>query len=274
MPTSTALLVVSCDKYRDLWVPFFTLLFRYWPDCPYPVFLGSNDETFPDRRVVPLAIGADVDWSSNLSRMLDQIPLDGILLLQEDFLIDRPVETERIRGLIGYAAEKGAACLRLMPIPGPDKPRADHPEVGEILKGAEYRVSLQAAWWRKESLAAMLVAGESPWQFEVLGSRRSNSLAAPFLSLRAGVDYPLDYYTTAVFRGYWEPEAVALCRREHIPVDLRARSVMPFGMRLERTLRTWGIPNRAARLLARPFRARTNTRIAGMPPDFSGSIRK
>ncbi|MGB7537543.1 MAG: hypothetical protein WBM17_03310 [Anaerolineales bacterium] len=274
MAIETALLVVSCDRYRDLWVPFFTLLFRYWPDCPYPVFLGSNNETFPDRRVIPLAVGTDIDWSTNLRRMLDGIPVDGILLLQEDFLIDRPVETERIRGLIGYAAAKDAACLRLMPIPGPDQPCADHPEIGEIRKGAAYRVSLQAAWWRKESLAAVLAAGESPWQFERLGSRRSDDLAAPFLSLREGVDFPLDYYTTAVFRGYWEPEAVALCRREHIPVDLRARAVMPLGMRVERTLRTWGIPDRAARWLALPFRARARALRAGTSPESSGSVRK
>ena len=242
MAIETALLVVSCDRYRDLWVPFFTLLFRYWPDCPYPVFLGSNDETYPDRRVVPLAVGADVDWSTNLKRMLERIPLEGILLLQEDFLIDRRVDTERTRGLIGYAAAKGAACLRLMPIPGPDNPCADHPEIGEIRKGAEYRVSLQAAWWRKENLAAVLAAGESPWQFEVQGSRRSDTLAAPFLSLREGVDFPLDYYTTAVFRGYWEPGAVALCRREHIPVDLRARPVMPFGMRMGTLTPPVGLP--------------------------------
>jgi hypothetical protein len=254
MPTSTALLVVSCDKYRDLWVPFFTLFFRYWPDCPYPVFLGSNDETYPDRRVVPIAIGADVDWSTNLRRILDQIPLDGILLLQEDFLIDRPVDTERIRGLIGYAAEKGAACLRLMPIPGPEKPCADHLEVGEILKGAEYRVSLQAAWWRRENLAAILSAGESPWQFEVQGSRRSDSITEPFLSLREGIEFPLDYYTTAILRGYWEPDAVQLCRRENIPVDLKVRRIMPLAMQWERALRRRGVPDRAARWLATPLR--------------------
>jgi hypothetical protein len=274
MAIETALLVVSCDKYRDLWVPFFTLLFRYWPDCPFPVFLGSNIETYPDRRVIPLAVGADIDWSTNLKRMLNGIPLDGILLLQEDFLIDRFVDTERIRGLIGYAAEKDAACLRLMPIPGPDTPCADQPQIGEIRKGAAYRVSLQAAWWRKESLAAVLAAGESPWQFECLGSRRSDDLAAPFLSLREGVVFPLDYYTTAVFRGYWEPEAVALCRREHIAVDLRARPMMPFGMVMERKLRTWGIPDRAARWLARPFRGQTRARVTGTSPESSGSVRK
>ena len=49
---------------------------------------------------------------------------------------------------------------------------------------------------------------------------------------------------------------------------------MPFGMRMERTLRTWGFPDRAARLLARPFRARTRARIAGTSPESSGPIRK
>jgi hypothetical protein len=256
MHTDTALLVVSCDTYRDLWAPFFTLLFRYWNDCPYPVFLGSNVEVYPDRRVVPLAVGEDRDWSSNLLEMLSTIPLDGILLLQEDFLIDRPVHTDRIRGCIKYALQRKAACLRLMPIPGPDVPCADHPELGEIRIGSEYRVSLQAAWWRKDSLRKILQAGESPWQFESLGSRRSGRLAAPFLSLREGIELPLDYFTTAVFRGYWEPGALDLCRRERIPVDLRVRGIMPPGMRMERALRRRGLPDRLARILARPFRIR------------------
>jgi hypothetical protein len=255
----TALLVVSCDVYRDLWIPFFTLLFRYWVDCPYPVFLGSNMETYPDRRVIPLAVGEDRDWSSNLLQMLDAIPLDGILLLQEDFLIDHPVDTNRIRGLIEYAWRREAACLRLMPIPGPDSPCTDHPELGEIRTGAEYRVSLQAAWWRKESLRSVLRAGESPWQFETLGSRRSDGIPSPFLSLREGIGFPLNYCTTAVFRGYWEVDAVDICRREGVPVDLHARGIMPLGMRMERALRRRGLPDRLARLLARPFRIRERT---------------
>jgi hypothetical protein len=257
MAAATALLIVSCDSYRDLWEPFFTLLFRYWPDCPFPVFLGSNHAVYPDRRVAPLAVGDDRDWSSNLIRMLELLPTGGVLLLQEDFLIDRPVQTERVSQLIGYAAARRAACLRLMPIPGPDDPCADQPELGSIRQGAEYRVSLQSAWWRKESLAGILRAGESPWQFERLGSRRSDELSAPFLCLRTGVDYPLDYYTTAVFRGYWEKGAVDLCRRERIPVDLRRRPIMPLRMRAERSLRRAGVPDRLARLLALPFGLRT-----------------
>jgi hypothetical protein len=261
MQNATAVLVVSCDSYRDVWGPFFTLFFRYWDDCPYPVFLGSNFETYPDKRVLPLAIGEDRDWSSNLRGMLARIPLEGILLLQEDFLFDRPVDTKRIEQYLATAWKSGAACLRLMPIPGPDIPCTVHPDFGGIRKGAEYRVSLQAAWWRKEHLAAVALPGESPWQFEVLGSRRSDALDAPFLSLRENVPYPLDYFTTAVVRGFWEPAALELCRKEKVPVDLRVRPVLPVDMRLERALRRW-LPDGAARLAAAPFR---KIRTAGKP---------
>jgi hypothetical protein len=260
MAIKTALLVVSCDAYRDVWGPFFSLLFRYWPDCPFPVFLGSNHATYPDRRVTTLAVGEDRDWSSNLLKMLELIPAGGVLLLQEDFLIDRPVQTERMTQLIGYADAKQAACLRLMPIPGPDTFCADNIEVGAINKGTAYRVSLQAAWWRKENLAAIAHAGESPWQFENLGSRRSDELSASFLSLREGIECPLDYFTTAVFRGFWESGALELCRRENIPVDLKRRPVMPLRMRMERSLRRKGVPDRLARILTLPLRFRADAR--------------
>jgi hypothetical protein len=265
MPHSTAVLVVSCDSYRDVWGPFFALFFRYWDDCPYPVFLGSNVEEYPDQRVVSLAIGEDRDWSSNLLRMLEAVPADGILLLQEDFLFNRPIRTGRVGRYIEYARFRDAACLRLMPIPGPDLPCADQPDLGEIRKGVDYRVSLQAAWWRKECLASVARGGESPWQFELLGSRRSDSIDAPFLSLREGVDFPLDYFTTAVFRGYWEPGAVKLCRRENVPVDLRARKMLPAGMRWERSLRRRGIPDRLARVLSYPFRGRGDAGKKNLP---------
>jgi hypothetical protein len=260
MSISTALLVVSCDAYRDLWEPFFTLLFRYWTDCPFRIYLGSNHATYPDRRVTTLAVGEDRDWSSNLLKMLESIPADGVLLLQEDFLIDRPVQTKRVSQLIGYAEAQQAACLRLMPIPGPDTLCADNPEVGAISKGTAYRVSLQAAWWRKENLAAIARAGESPWQFEHNGSRRSNDLSPSFLSLREGIEFPLDYFTTAVVRGFWEPGALELCRRENIPVDLKRRPVMPLRMRMERSLRRKGVPDRLARILTLPLRFRADAR--------------
>ena len=36
-----AILIVSCDKYSDLWDPFFKLFFKFWPDCPFNIYLLS-----------------------------------------------------------------------------------------------------------------------------------------------------------------------------------------------------------------------------------------
>ncbi|MGA2819242.1 MAG: hypothetical protein ABSF61_01080 [Anaerolineales bacterium] len=251
---ATAVLVVSCDRYGDIWEPFFSLFSRYWPDCPYPLYLGANFKTFPSERVQPILVGPDRDWSTNLLRMLEELFHSDLLLLQEDFLLSAVVDTPRVQELVSYAKRKGAGCLRLMPIPGPDEPCRDQEDVGKIRKGSAYRVSLQAAWWHKPVLQALLREGETPWQFEVRGSLRSNDLEFPFLSLREGKGYPLNYFTTAVVRGYWEPGAVEFCRREGIEVDLRARPVLPYSMRVERGLVSRGWPRRLAKVVASPLR--------------------
>jgi len=38
----TCVLIASCDAYSDAWAPFFALMKKYWPDCPYPIYLISN----------------------------------------------------------------------------------------------------------------------------------------------------------------------------------------------------------------------------------------
>jgi hypothetical protein len=124
MAAATALLMVSCDSYRDLWEPFFTLLIRYWPDRPFPVFLGSNHATHPDRRVAPLTVGDDPRLIHKPVRMLESISSDRVLF-QEDFLIDRSVQTERVAALIGYAEARQAAYLQLIPIPESGDPCED-----------------------------------------------------------------------------------------------------------------------------------------------------
>ena len=222
-----SVLVVSCDKYRDLWLPFFTLLFRYWPDCPYQVYLCSNTTPYADPRVKTLLIGADTSWSSNLKRCLEQFPAEYFILLQEDFLLTKPVDTRRIRGLVDYLRVRKGACLRLFPSPPPEKLSEDNLEVGEISKGALYRVSLQAAIWEKDALYDLLKEGESPWDLENIGSRRSDLSDRPFFSIVESnrETWPLDYFSTAVVQGKWVREAVAICRHEGIRVDERQRAI-------------------------------------------------
>ncbi|MGD0661898.1 MAG: hypothetical protein ABSD38_27885 [Syntrophorhabdales bacterium] len=223
----TSILVVSCDKYRDLWAPFFTLFFRYWSDCPYQVYLCSNETGCEDERVKTILTGPDLSWSANLKRCLEKLPTAYFILFQEDFLLTKIVDTGRIRALVAYLQRHRAACLRLMPFPPPETMIEDSLMVGEISKGALYRVSLQTAIWEKDVLYGLLREGESPWDLESDGSVRSNAIDKPFLSIcgKNRETWPLDYFGTAVVQGKWVRQAVALCAREGITVDKTKRAI-------------------------------------------------
>ena len=51
-----------------------------------------------------------------------------------------------------------------------------NPKCQEIKKGAPYRLSTQAAFWKKDSLLKLIRNWESGWEFERYGMKRSNYL--------------------------------------------------------------------------------------------------
>jgi hypothetical protein len=178
-----AVLVVSCDRFQDLWHPFFTCFFKYWPDCPFAVYLGSNLARYEHVQVRPILVGKDLDYSSNLLAMIDLIEQEWIITWIEDRALAAKVNTERVAGMIRRAQEQGAGYLKLI---------ANHPfataadasgEFGEIARHTPYRVSVTVALWHKPALLALLRRGESAWELERNGSERSNHLDAKFLSL-------------------------------------------------------------------------------------------
>lgn len=239
--SDTAILVASCDAFQDLWTPFFTLFFRHWPDCPYALFLGTNHGSYNHPRLTNIHVGLDsskASWSVRVRRMLESIPSPYVLLFLEDYLINASVDSERVRGLIRYAREHNAAYLRLFPSPGPDAVCEDNLDVGLIHKGSRYRICTQASWWEKRVLTRLLTEGESVWDFESNGSRRSNDLEQLCLSAtrqrgvagsRMGiVNAPIPYLCTAIVGGKWLRDAVTLCRQEGIEVDTAMRAVEPW----------------------------------------------
>lgn len=231
-----AILVSSFDGCADLWDPFFTLFFRYWPDCPYDIYLIGQNKVYEDDRVHMLHTKPGTDWSSTLQEALQKLSAyDYLLIFLEDYLLQGPTDTARVIEYELAARSSEAITLRLFPIPAPDRRFQNCDDLGEILPGAAYRTSLLPAWWRRESMMELLVTGETPWQFELDGTVRSDALEGLFLSVQHAP--PIDCYLTGVLRGKWVQGAVALCEREGIKIDLSARSIEGTWERRIRMLR-------------------------------------
>lgn len=180
-----AVLVLSCDKYSSLWDVFFDRFFKYWPNCTHPIYLVSNFLQYTkDPRVQTLNIGKDVDWSSNLLLALKEVKQDHILVLIEDAPFDSKVDSEKINDIFSIFIENNMNHLNLK---GSPKPNGNVNEFyGEVLSGTLYRTSLVPCLWKKEMLFKLLQPGETAWDFEIVGSVRSEHYSG-FYSLNNNI---------------------------------------------------------------------------------------
>jgi len=222
--TFAPLLVISCDRYSDLWRPFFTLFFRQWPNCPFPVFLGTNHLVYSDDRVKTITIGEDLSWATGVTSMIDRLESERVVIFLEDFLIQRPVDDAMVRRLYEIACkEERVACIRLSPLPPPsrlpDVAVPGYPELGIVEPGTPYRVSAQPAIWRTDVLRKFLIPGFTAWQFEEIGTQLSEKGSDQFW----GPFRPAVVYDHGVEKGKWKPEGLRICREAGVSVDLNAR---------------------------------------------------
>ncbi len=247
-----AVIVSSCDEYRDAWAPFFYFFGKRWPDCPWPVYLVTNHGLYRDPLVSCLAVGRDRGWADNLGFALDRIGCRHFVYLQEDYFLTRPVQTDVLAEDINFCRHSNAAYLGLWPIPTPDELSfQNHPRIGRLAPGAQMRVSLQAAIWDTAVLRSLMRPGESAWDMEKLGSDRSRDLL--FLRMNSAETTSLDYFYTAIVRGAWERGAVEMCERENIRLNLRFRAVRPES-KWQRFRRKWRVRLERGRQRVRPRR--------------------
>ncbi|MFA5041148.1 MAG: hypothetical protein WC464_05905, partial [Bdellovibrionales bacterium] len=154
------IVVLSCDKYSDLWPVFFELFFRFWPDCPFPVYLFANRQSFADQRVHTVLSGDDPDWSSSVKACLRQINHRYVWLFFDDVMLDRPVQAAKISRLVDFVVDKDPSYLRFRRFPKPDTRKSR--DFGRCEEKSLYRTSVLAIW-KRDVLLDLLREGESAW---------------------------------------------------------------------------------------------------------------
>ena len=216
---SCAILIVSCDSYRDLWGPCITLLQRFWIDCPYKVYLLSNQIAADFKGITPITTGKDISWSDNVLYALDQIPETYVFLYIEDLLLKSPAKSSTITTLIQRLMDEGGNYLRLNPTPAADKPLDD--TIGTISQGTVYRSSVVMSVWKKSTLKDLLIPGENAWEFEEKGTERTDKYSQFYASTTE-----LMPVCNTIIKGVWETNAFHTITSLGISPDLSSRRVM------------------------------------------------
>jgi hypothetical protein len=229
MNQSCAVLVLSCDKYADVWSSFFKCFRENFPATDWPVYLGSNTKECNEPGVVTILSGSDPDWSTSYKRILEQIPQQKIFVILEDFFLSSNVDKHALDVLISFMIEKNANHIRYGANPLPDLP-TNTPMIGESLKGAPYRATV-CGLWDRDYLLRLLLEGETPWNFEILGSYRT-SYSDGFYATTS----PLFEFKNMIEKGKWIPGSVDWANRNGVSLSMEARSILKGGSQIKSLL--------------------------------------
>ncbi len=219
-----ALVVSSCDDFCDTWRPFAYFFAKFWPDCPFAAFLIVNNIAVTSDLLKPIAVGSDRGWASNFRHALGRIPNDYVLYLQDDYFIEQPVGTSQILEDCAWCTEHNvdSLCFSAYPEPQPGfEPVTER--FGRAPRDSDGRTRCQFALWKKSALLEVLREGETAWEMESRGSDRTREMEV--LVYTRPENTPMRYFSSAIVRSLWVPEALAMCDANGIPVRPRVRGL-------------------------------------------------
>ena len=226
------ILVCSCDTYEDTWMPFFKLLKKYWPNCNFPIVLNTETKQFKyeglDIKTYSLYKNSKAAWGKRLIETLKLIDSKYVLFILDDFFLEDYVEDKKVSKCIEWMEkDNNIAVFSFMPTPGQNIDNDKYEGFELRPKDGEYRFNCQAAIWRRERLIEFVRSHESPWDWELLGSIRSQRYNDEFYSLKETAPKVFNYdleHGGAVHRGKWVKEVVLpICEKNDIKIDFSKR---------------------------------------------------
>ncbi len=240
--TSLTVFVSSRDDYEDCWLPFFTLLKKFWPDCKFPIVLNTQmkDFSFEGLDITCTKTGRFKHFGETFHAGLAQVKTDSIMLMMIDYFLTEPVQQEHLEYACKAFTEEKLDGLVLVEMKIIDSFELLRPDIKLITGPGPDRFTFQIGLWKTSSIGKYILKQEDPWMSEKFGSRRwgythdrvgfVNDTIAPFTYLHTGAQH----------KGGWVPAMIPFLDQEGLGLDWSKR-----GMYVER------VPTLAQRLRKR-----------------------
>jgi hypothetical protein len=212
--------ISSCDKYSWLWPSFFHFFNKFWPVCPYKIYLGTETLKFEGKNVTTLDAEEDVPWGKMTKLNLEKIDTKYVLLMLDDFLLEDYVDSELIDNIMNVIIRMKADHVRLNENRVRKKLKVH--EVSNsfvaIKDSKKFIVSLQAAIWDRKFLLSILRDKESPWEFEIHGSERVQNVENIYYLNKTALVY---HFGGIVHQGLMERKYARNLYPEHLLIEKR-----------------------------------------------------
>lgn len=216
---SYKIVVMSCDKNEDLWLPFHLCMEKYWKDHP-PIIYCTETKINPYYETIcsnrPLN-----EWTLRVWDTIKDLDCKFILLTIDDLFIRDYVDNDFIWSLQKYI-EGNVASLNFEF----SFDKEDIPYMNNIMIRNPYgrfKLSCMCQMWRKKYMLKLFNVKNDPWQFE----KNNRHLGYCYLISKNG-DFlnwgkQRDNWKWGVVKGKWTRECKEFFDKENIDIDYSIR---------------------------------------------------
>lgn len=216
------ILVCSCDKDVDLFLPFHHCMEKYWPNHPEIIY---STETLlnPYYKTINLNYGLNM-WTKRIRETLMQLDDSEILIMMDDLFICNKIDEDRLLSLSGLLKNTNIACLNF-------EKQFDNLDIDTNIDGfkcrrhgSNYEVSIMCGLWDKDKLIKVLENDSDPWTVE----KNKDNKGFDFY-INSG-DYIIDwgyrtFKPTGCYRGKWMRRTTEFLIKEGIKIDFSKRGI-------------------------------------------------
>ena len=168
-----SILVISCDSRDDLWLPFFTLPEKYWPNQSQ-TYIIVETKTVPFENIIDINNKIPSTLRSRFKNALKRIDSGYAIVLLDDFFIRKAVDKNIFYNSLEFLKNINQASVFYYLDTGPSFKEQfidnkKHSEYELAIKLAWYKLNLQAPLWKKDDLISYVNDFDTTWNFEMLG---------------------------------------------------------------------------------------------------------
>ena len=184
MKDSVTCLILSCDKFSDLWDGNIKLFNENWPDKVFSTYLVTDkptDRTLPGVEI--LCAGEDVEWSDRLKFALQYVKTDYVFVTLDDYFLIERVDNAKMEDYLRLMIDGGYDYLRFYPRPkrATKEELVGHKGIYHVDPACNYSVNLYSCYWTKKFLEYTVREPKNAWMFEISLSQQAMNFNAQCL---------------------------------------------------------------------------------------------
>lgn len=232
MDKRLTILVVSCDKYKDISDMYFQFLRINWPNCVFPLALATEECNCSDPSVQVIKCGKGVLWTKEVLLALEKIESQYILLTVDDLFISKKVRNQKIVDALNFVVDNKIKYYRIPKGIRSVRKKDLYPGqkyISKIRKDKVYSVTIGSAIWNKTELIKILGDGtKTAWELEDYFSQIAVSGVKGYYYKYVTDCRPLLQCAHMITAGKWIPQGIKTMKSKGFRINTSIRGQLSY----------------------------------------------